>query len=263
VLDDPTFFTQNDISWVLSLGPAAPSQNIKLAGREQVNLPDAPSSNLGVHFKKIVLFIAYGRHVLGHNVYVHCAAGISRSTTSLCAYLMVHLGLGFDEILRFLTLRRKSVCPNEGFRQQLKDFERSRLRNELAQELRKQCQWYDEVREADLEAVRRQLSAPAQPQSPSKMSTEKIALANAMKTVQAQVAAAQRTGKQDPKTKLGDGSSVGDYGLGWLMNDRKSPPRDGSADETRPTRGKEPRRDSRGPEQSRGRQWSLFGASRR
>ena len=33
-------------------------------------------------------------------VYVHCACGISRATTSTCAYLMAHLGFGCDEAFR-------------------------------------------------------------------------------------------------------------------------------------------------------------------
>jgi hypothetical protein len=237
VLEDPSFFMQNDIGWVLSLGPATPSTRIKLAGREQVNLPDVATSNLGVHFKKIVLFIAHGRHVLGHNVYVHCAAGISRSTTSVCAYLIAHLGLGFPDVLRFLSGRRKAVCPNEGFRQQLRTYEKSSLRKELAEEMRRQCQWYDELREADLDAVRRQLQAPASAaDSPED---------NARKAVQAQVAAARRSGKQ-ASVKLGDGSTQGDYGLSWLMGDRT--PRKS--------------RDSSGPEKS-GSRWSFKDALRR
>merc|ERR1719464_395302 len=91
VLEDANFFVSNSIKYVLSLGPAAPPSRIPLAGREHINLPDAPTSDLSRHFRRAVLFIAQGRHVAGQPVYVHCAAGISRSTTCICAYLMAHL----------------------------------------------------------------------------------------------------------------------------------------------------------------------------
>jgi hypothetical protein len=244
VICDDQFFTANDISWVLSLGPAAPPNNVRLAGREQVNLADSPSADLGSHFGKIVRFIGYGRHALGHNIYVHCAAGISRSTTSVCAYLMTHLGLSFEESLLFLTCRRRAVCPNQGFRQQLKNFERSRLRSTLAQELSEQCSWYQELRQADLDAVHRTLEDERSAGRASR--AEQVAMDNAYESVQKAIADASAREGEDPRGKLGDGSSVGDFGLGWLVG-RKS------------QQSQQPRVKS----QSRRSSWSVFGSNQK
>lgn len=81
---------------------------------------------------------------LGGTVYVHCAAGISRSSTITCAYLMSRLDCPFERALNFLQRRRSivlqapaidairpSACPNDGFREQLLRFENSDLRRAL------------------------------------------------------------------------------------------------------------------------------------
>ncbi|CAJ1338315.1 unnamed protein product, partial [Effrenium voratum] len=149
VLENPEFFTKNNITCVLSLGPAAPGNRVRLLAREHINLPDVPTTDLSVHFPRIVHFIAGCRHN-GHAVYVHCAAGISRSTTSVCAYLMSHLNLTFEQALCFVSQRRPAVCPNDGFQRQLRRFEHSKDRQTLAQDMKTGCPNYDEVRKYDL-----------------------------------------------------------------------------------------------------------------
>ena len=55
---------------------------------------------------------------------VHCSAGISRSTTSLTAYLTTTLGpeLSVRDCIQFIKIHRDIVCPNPGFRAQLNRF---------------------------------------------------------------------------------------------------------------------------------------------
>ena len=61
------------------------------------------------------LFIHEGR-LGGGGVYVHCAMGVSRSSTAVLAYLLAaHEGLSLDDALRFLRARRPNVNPNAGF----------------------------------------------------------------------------------------------------------------------------------------------------
>lgn len=155
VINDPSFFETRKIDYVLSLGPATPAARISLVGREHINIPDVPQADLSRHLAKAVRFIAEGRHTNNSCVYVHCAAGISRSTTCLCAYLMVHLDMTFHEALTFIASRRRSVCPNEGFTRQLKRFEGSKERVELSEELARCCRNYQEMRSRDLEEVHR------------------------------------------------------------------------------------------------------------
>lgn len=52
-------------------------------------------------------------------VLVHCAAGVSRSTTAVVAYLMKTEGLDVEAALRQVRAKRPFVDPNEGFMAQL------------------------------------------------------------------------------------------------------------------------------------------------
>lgn len=60
----------------------------------------------------------------GLNVLVHCAAGISRSSTVVIAFLMLKRGMTYDSALAFVKSKRKCVDPNPGFRSQLEELNR-------------------------------------------------------------------------------------------------------------------------------------------
>ena len=63
----------------------------------------------------------------GGTVLLHWAAGISRSGSMMVAYVMVKEKMTFEDALKYVQERRKKVCPNEGFVQQLKKFEKEIL----------------------------------------------------------------------------------------------------------------------------------------
>jgi hypothetical protein len=57
-------------------------------------------------------------------VLVHCQMGVSRSASSVLAFLLwAFRGLTLDEAMRHTVSRRDCVCPNEGFLHKLKSFE--------------------------------------------------------------------------------------------------------------------------------------------
>ncbi|KAF8661270.1 hypothetical protein AX16_001371 [Volvariella volvacea WC 439] len=56
-------------------------------------------------------------------ILVHCAQGISRSATIVCAYLVAELGMTGPEAIAFAQAKRGIVCPNLGFRFQLEQWE--------------------------------------------------------------------------------------------------------------------------------------------
>lgn len=56
-------------------------------------------------------------------VLVHCVAGVSRSTTVVCAWLMKTYGMDRDKALTFVKSRRSIVHPNDGFMNVLKQWE--------------------------------------------------------------------------------------------------------------------------------------------
>ncbi|CAD8095689.1 unnamed protein product [Paramecium sonneborni] len=57
------------------------------------------------------------------NVLVHCYAGISRSSSLIIAYLLKCQGYSLKEALSKLKCQRPQVDPNDGFLEQLKEYE--------------------------------------------------------------------------------------------------------------------------------------------
>jgi len=78
---------------------------------------DVPSQDILTYFPKCIEFIEEGRRSGG--VLVHCAAGVSRSATVVCAYLMTSESLTATNALEDLRKVRPCVCPNIGFKKQL------------------------------------------------------------------------------------------------------------------------------------------------
>jgi protein-tyrosine phosphatase len=56
------------------------------------------------------------------NILIHCAAGISRSSTFTIAYLMKDREMPFHKALDYVKERRRWINPNSGFRRQLIDY---------------------------------------------------------------------------------------------------------------------------------------------
>lgn len=59
----------------------------------------------------------------GDKVVVNCYAGVSRSATIVCAYLMYKYRISLEKSLEFLKIKREIVNPNQGFMIQLKVLE--------------------------------------------------------------------------------------------------------------------------------------------
>lgn len=89
-----------------------------------ISLNDADSEDIAAHFNNCIEFIHKATQA-GGKVYVHCAAGISRSATIVIAYMMYTMRIGFDRAYDIVRSRRPFVCPNAGFRRQLVEFERT------------------------------------------------------------------------------------------------------------------------------------------
>ncbi|KAL3831706.1 hypothetical protein ACJMK2_023425 [Sinanodonta woodiana] len=68
------------------------------------------------------LILEQGRN--GGCVLVHCNAGVSRSATIVIAYLMQFREMKYQEAFNYLKEKRPAICPNEGFRTQLLQFEK-------------------------------------------------------------------------------------------------------------------------------------------
>lgn len=121
---DGSFFEANGISAVLSVGDDAPTDGLDcIQQRLHIKKDDTPDSDLSDHFGEIAEFV-HGARCAGRAVYIHCHAGISRSSTACAVYLVAHLELSLRDALAHLLRCRDTVCPNPGFREQLERFEK-------------------------------------------------------------------------------------------------------------------------------------------
>jgi len=59
----------------------------------------------------------------GGAVYVHCSAGVSRSSSFVIAYLIQRKGMTLKEAFEFVKQRRSAISPNLGFMKQLIELE--------------------------------------------------------------------------------------------------------------------------------------------
>lgn len=59
------------------------------------------------------VYLLYGLLENGHSVYVHCNAGVGRSTAAVCGLLMYVLGWSLRKVQYYLTARRAAVYIDE------------------------------------------------------------------------------------------------------------------------------------------------------
>jgi len=88
-----------------------------------LDIKDEPKYKISENFDRVNDFISWS---LEHKkkVLVHCTAGISRSTTLVCAYLMAEKNITAKKALDIIRKQRSQACPNSGFRKQLSNYER-------------------------------------------------------------------------------------------------------------------------------------------
>ncbi|XP_023806874.1 dual specificity protein phosphatase 22-A [Oryzias latipes] len=91
-----------------------------------IHAVDASSQNLIQHFKECIGFIHECR-LTGGACLVHCLAGASRSTTMVVAYLMTVTHYTWEDCLSAVKSVRSFVDPNPGFRDQLQEYQETRV----------------------------------------------------------------------------------------------------------------------------------------
>lgn len=107
---------ENGIKHVISVG-------IKLEVRFDgisyyfIDLLDLPESDITESLKTCFSIIRDNR---SENIFVHCNAGVSRSSSVVIAYLMMKRKLSYDEAYLRVKVARECIKPNEGFVKQLK-----------------------------------------------------------------------------------------------------------------------------------------------
>ena len=81
---------------------------------KSIDVDDDFRTNIICHFKECILFIE-GKD----KIFVHCAAGMSRSPTIVIAYIMWKRKLRLNEAIKFVKEKRSIISPNDNFMNQL------------------------------------------------------------------------------------------------------------------------------------------------
>lgn len=124
-----------------ALPPGKILYSLEHAGKElklvrmAVPMRDMESENLLDHLDVCLKFIDRSRKE--GSVLVHCFAGVSRSAAIITAYLMRTEHLSHEDALESLRKSCESVCPNDGFLDQLKMFEKMGFKVDRASPLYK------------------------------------------------------------------------------------------------------------------------------
>ncbi|EFA83028.1 putative protein tyrosine phosphatase [Heterostelium album PN500] len=87
----------------------------------RADLEDNFRADIVKHFQPVIDFINDCKRKNGR-VLVHCAMGVSRSTTAVIAYLIKELGYTYDDARKYVKERRGIIQPNFGFSKALKEY---------------------------------------------------------------------------------------------------------------------------------------------
>jgi predicted protein tyrosine phosphatase len=119
------FLCEHDISVVISLDDHNPPDAHLIQypyERHVIRINDVPDAPIEQHFAATTEWIDHALSQ-GKGVLVHCAAGVSRSVTIVCAYLIKKQGCSTNEALTRVRQVRSFADPNVGFMQKLKVLE--------------------------------------------------------------------------------------------------------------------------------------------
>ncbi|CAG0923334.1 unnamed protein product [Notodromas monacha] len=89
----------------------------------QIQIMDAPTSNLASHFDAVADKIWEVRRKGGRTL-IHCVAGVSRSAALCMVYLIKYEGRNLREAYFYVRGRRPIVRPNVGFFRQMIEYEK-------------------------------------------------------------------------------------------------------------------------------------------
>ena len=91
---------------------------------KSIEVEDNFKTNIIQYFKECFSFIEGS-----DKVFVHCAAGMSRSPTIVIAYIMWKKKISLIDAFNFVRNKRRFISPNDNFMNQLKIFEELLIKN--------------------------------------------------------------------------------------------------------------------------------------
>lgn len=119
-IDQPELLDKHGVSHILSVleYDHCDYEEFEKYKRLLIQVEDYPGEDLIAHFPRTNAFIE-DAVAGGGTVLVHCAMGVSRSSTVVCAYLMYKHRMSPEEALQSIRDHRALCAPNQGFLEQL------------------------------------------------------------------------------------------------------------------------------------------------
>ena len=87
-----------------------------------ISIHDNVRENIGAWFQRAYDFIRTHKRV-----FVHCAAGMSRSVSIIASYIIKRYHKPADKVLNYIRSKRPCESVNRGFRDQLQQWEHKQL----------------------------------------------------------------------------------------------------------------------------------------
>ena len=104
------FLEDNNIKTIVNFYVGYPYEVAEDITQHQFFLSDGKMPFCGIYPK--VAEVIHEARQQGHGVLVHCQAGVSRSSTGVLTYLMLHEGIGWEDGVAQLKAARPMVCPH-------------------------------------------------------------------------------------------------------------------------------------------------------
>eukprot|EP00930_Biecheleria_cincta_P005980 TRINITY_DN106955_c0_g1_i1.p1 TRINITY_DN106955_c0_g1~~TRINITY_DN106955_c0_g1_i1.p1 ORF type:complete len:592 (-),score=78.72 TRINITY_DN106955_c0_g1_i1:57-1832(-) len=108
----------------------------------RVDVEDIPREPIELFWPEATQFI-HDKYSKGFPVLVHCRAGVSRSASTVIAYLVAYQGYSLNEAFVLARKKRPVVTPNLGFMEKLCEFEESVCKRASTIDLQKYESWYN------------------------------------------------------------------------------------------------------------------------